>query len=133
MNLKHLTFIWMLMTYFLPGVYAQESTTINDITLAIQQADASKLAENFHTTIDLLIPDSEGMYSNKQAEQILKQYFKRNPVEKFTLSHQGKSNDGSTYLIGTYRTTSAASFMVYALIKNSGAGERLHELRFETE
>lgn len=133
MNLKHLAFFWIMMCFFLPDILSQESTTINNITVAIQVADASKLAENFHTTIDLQIPGNEGNYSNKQAEQILKVFFKSNPVEKFTITHQGKSNDGSTYVIGTYKTTSAASFMVYVLLKKTGAAEQLHELRFEKE
>jgi len=133
MNLRIIAFLWIMTGLFLPLAKSQESPTINEITKAIQTADASKLAESFHSTIDLLIPENEGMYSNKQAEQILKAFFRENPVEKFSLNHQGTSNDGSKYIIGTYKSTGGTSFMVYVLVKKTGEEERLHELRFEKE
>jgi len=133
LKLRLIAFLWMLTGLFLPGAFSQEPTVIEKITNAIQSADASGLASSFNTSIDLLIPGNEGMYSNKQAEQIMKAFFKSNPVEKFTLDHQGNSNDGSKYIIGTYKTTGGVSYMVYVLIKKSGNQEQLYELRFEKE
>lgn len=133
LRIRLIALFWMTTCFFLPNAFSQESTVIEKIVDAVRLADASRLAEEFNTTVDLLIPENEGMYSNKQAEQIMKAFFKSNPVEKFTMDHQGNSNDGSKYMIGTYKTTGGVSFMVYVLIKKTGNQEQLYELRFEKE
>jgi hypothetical protein len=135
MNLRTrlIAIFWLTTGFLLPNAFSQGTSVVDKIVDAIRLADASGLAEEFNTTIDLLIPDNEGMYSNNQAEQVMKVFFKNNPVEKFTLDHQGNSNDGSKYIIGTYKTTGGLSFMVYVLIKKTGNQEQLYELRFEKE
>lgn len=123
-------FILMLITI---NALAQESGTAKEISQCFKTADASKLAAHFNTSLDLTLPGNEGAYSKKQAEQILKMFFSNNPVHEFTMNHTGNSNSGSTYLIGSYISTSQKKFRVYLLIKNSNNTNLIQQLQIEQE
>lgn len=101
------------------------------ITAAIKSSSATELAKYFNNSIDLTIPGSEGTYSKVQAEQIVKSFFVKYPPVSFTINHQGKSNDGSIYAIGTYKS-STLSFRTYYLAKPIGGQMLIHQLKFES-
>ena len=111
--------------------------TGNDIVVKISNAlntgDVQVLSRYFGNIIDLTLPDGEGTYSNKQTEQLLKAFFKSNPVKSFMLDHSGNSNDGSKYLIGTLKSTSGKSFRFYALIKKQAGTYLIQQLELEEE
>jgi len=120
----------MLITF---SAVAQETGTAKEISQCFETADASKLAVYFNTSLDLTLPGNEGAYSKKQAEQILKMFFTNNPVDAFTMNHTGNSNNGSTYLIGSYKSTSQKKFRVYLLIKSSNNIDLIQQLQIEQE
>jgi hypothetical protein len=110
-----------------------ENTTIAQIQKAIKNADATGLAAFFHSTVDLEVADTDGNYSKNQAEMILRDFFQNNPVKSFTMRHQGSSDDGSKYLIGTYKTMNDQEFRVYVLIKGTASEMMIHQLQFEKD
>lgn len=101
------------------------------ITLAIKSSSATELSKYFNNSMDLTIPGSEGTYSKVQAEQIVKSFFAKYPPVSFTINHQGKSNDGSIYAIGTYKSSSQ-SFRTYYLAKPISGQMLIHQLKFES-
>ncbi|MCF8366002.1 MAG: DUF4783 domain-containing protein [Bacteroidales bacterium] len=112
---------------------AQESEITNEIVKCLSSANASKLATYFNTSLDLTLPGHEGAYSAKQAEQIVKKFFSENPVSQFSLEHTGNSNNGSRYLIGSYKTTSLKNYRVYILIKKRNEDQNIQQLQFEVD
>lgn len=134
MSLKSFSAIALLLfcsTAFLP---AQDSNDIlNKISLAIKQSDAGKLAAYFSTTIDLETGTEDGSFSKKQAEMIMKDFFENTPVKSFTSNHNGSSDDGSKYMIGTYKTTKNESYRVYILLKKFENNLLINQLQFEKE
>lgn len=125
--------ILMLMFLDPSAVSAQDSKVTDKITRALESADASLLAVHFNASIDLSLPGEEGAFSKKQAEQIMKMFFTKNPVKKFTLEHSGNSNNGSHYLIGSYECSSKKTYRVYMLIKGPGGAELIQQLQFEED
>lgn len=105
----------------------------DEITLALQAGNAVMLSPFLNPSLDLSLPDNEGTYSKKQAEQILKMFFSKNPAKSFTLEHSGNSNNGSTYLIGSYKSIAGKVFQVYLLIKERNGNELIQQLQFEEE
>lgn len=112
--------------------FAAGDDEVKDITSAIGKMDAGKLAAYFGTTIDLEINETSNNYSKTQAEIILRDFFKNNPGLSFTLNHQGDSDDGSKYFIGTYKTASK-NFRVYGLLKKEGDKLVIRQLQFDPE
>ncbi len=120
-----------LLTFLVMGGSVRAQDVNSKITSAIKSSNATELARYFNNSIDLTIPDSEGTYSKVQAEQIVKSFFSKYPPVSFTINHQGKSNDGSVYAIGTYKSKTL-SFRTYYLAKPIGGQMLIHQLKFES-
>lgn len=119
---------------FLPiTTLAQDAKVTQDITQAMQKADASQLAKHFNPSIDLSLPGHEDTFSKKQAEQIVKAFFSKYPVKSYTLAHSGNSNNGSRYIIGSYISTTQKTFRIYLLIKKNNGVDLIQQLQIEQE
>jgi hypothetical protein len=105
---------------------------IQEITKTIQTMDAKKLADYFSSTIDLELGSMNGNYSKTQAEIIMRDFFKNNPVKSYIVNHQGDSEDGSQFFIGTYKTTTK-EYRVYGLLKKESNQLVLRQLQFDEE
>lgn len=103
-----------------------------DIISAIQKGDYQKLSEKLNTTVDLQIEDADGNYSKTQAEQIIKNFFKKYPPKSFKTVHEGSSKNNSEYIIGSY-VSATKSFRVYILLKKFNSKLLIHILQFEEE
>ena len=111
--------------------HAQDAVS-DKVTEAISEGDASELSKLFNSTIDINIPENDGTYSKNQAEIIVKKFFKKNPVTKFSINHSGSSNDGSKYSIGTYLSNDK-TYRVYFLLKKTLEKYFIQQLQFELE
>lgn len=103
------------------------------IVTAIKTGNVKELAKYFNTTIELVIFDKEGIYSKAQAEQILKDFFIKNPLTKdtFRLLHEvGK--ESSRYAIGNLYTTKGI-YRISFLIKTVKNVPIIDQLRIEEE
>lgn len=117
--------------YSAASVYAQKELNPK-IIAAIKSANAKELSTYFNNPVDLTTPGNEGTYSKAQAEMIVKSFFQKYPPASFTISHQGKSNDGSQYAIGAYKS-GANQFRTYLLLKVISGQPLIHQLKFESD
>ncbi|MEI8203145.1 MAG: DUF4783 domain-containing protein [Bacteroidota bacterium] len=101
-----------------------------DIISALNTGNSKEIAKFFNNTIDLNIPENDGSYSKTQAELILKNFFSKHKVKSFVLNHQGSSNDGSQFIIGTLNTMNG-NFRTYCYIKKIGNSLNIQQLQFE--
>lgn len=101
------------------------------ISNAITLGNARAIQEQCHSSIELETPESSGIYSRSQAEQVLKKFFDRHPPMSFQLQHQGFSNTGSRFAIGNYLSSDEESFRVSIFAKKQNGIYQIHELRFE--
>jgi hypothetical protein len=101
------------------------------VTNAIALGNARALQEQCHSSIELETPESSGIYSRLQSEQILKRFFDKHPPVSFQLQHQGFSNTGSRFAIGHYISSDDESFRVSIFVKKQNGTFQIHELRFE--
>ncbi|MBK6347933.1 MAG: DUF4783 domain-containing protein [Bacteroidales bacterium] len=116
---------------FCNSVFSQKDLNPK-IASAIKSANARDLSLHFNNPIDLTTPGNEGTYSKAQAEMIVKSFFQKYPPTSFTLNHQGKSNDGSQYAIGTYKS-GVTEFRTYLLLKLISGQPLIHQLKFESD
>lgn len=103
------------------------------ITETFKKGSATELSKFFNSNVDLTIDNKEEVYSKIQAEQVLKDFFSKNPPKSFTLIHQGVSKEGAKYAIGNLITTQGHSFRIYLYIKPSKGSEYIQELRIEKQ
>ncbi len=116
------------------NTFAQDKNpnAIMEITKAFKQADEKKLALFFNSTIDLELPGTDGSYSKTQSEVIMHDFFNKYKVGSFVLNHDGSSNDGSKYMIGTYKTNNT-ELRLYILLKNKEDRLLIHQIQLEEE
>jgi hypothetical protein len=128
--MKRFTSILLLIT-FTAQVFAMD--VYDEIANSIRSGDARQLATFFGATIDLTILTQEDVYSKTQAEQVVKDFFSKNPPKSFDIIHKGASPEGTQYAIGTLVTSTGKKFRTSFYIKNSGGKSILQELRIENE
>ncbi len=110
----------------------QSKVIFDNIGKAFREGDASQLGFYFASSLDVILPENEGTYSRQQAEMILKDFFSKNHPKSFIINHQGTSNDGSRYAIGTCRTANQ-NYRAYILLKNSGGKFVIRQLQLEKD
>jgi hypothetical protein len=98
---------------------------------ALKTGNSVELSKYFNTSIELAIPGKEDIYSSKQAELIIKDFFTKHVPSAFVVLHKG-GKEGSQYAIGNL-TTSTGKFRVTLLIKLRENKPYIHQLRFEEE
>lgn len=101
------------------------------ISLAFKAGNAAELSKFFNEEIELVLIDKEDLYSRKQAEQIMKQFFSENRPSSFRIIFEG-GKETSRYAIGTL-TAKNHEYRIYLLIKNGNNNPLIHQLRIEEE
>ena len=120
------------MNLFVTSLLLIIATISGDVSAALNKGDAKSLSSYFHSSIELSILDEESVYSNTQAEQILKKFFKEHPVTKYESVHVGNAKDGSAFEIGNL-VTKGVTYRTYFLLKGNGKAQEIHQFRIEDE
>ena len=131
---KILFFLMIIFSAIEVNAQSEEAAKVvfENIGKAFREGDASQLAVNFSASFDIILPGNEGTFSNKQAEMILKDFFNKNKPKGFVINHQGTSNDGSRYAIGTYKAM-AQNYRAYILLKSVGNKLLISQLQLEKD
>ncbi|HLT08679.1 MAG TPA: DUF4783 domain-containing protein [Cyclobacteriaceae bacterium] len=75
---------------------------IEEISAAMQTGSSKSLARFFKDSVSLNISNNFSSYSKNQAEQILREFFRKYPCEEFKILHQDQPEDKSWHIIGQY-------------------------------
>lgn len=103
----------------------------DEIVISLKTGNAQKLAKHFNQNVELMVLDSDNVYSKAHAQQIMTDFFKKYPPSNFTIIHQGGKDD-SSYAIGTLQVENN-KFRVYFLLKSKGGTSFIHQLRIERQ
>ena len=113
-----------------PVAYALDS--YDEVCNDIRSGDARQLATFFGSSVDLTVANQEDVYSKAQAEFVFRDFFKANPPNEFSITHQGSSKGGQPYAIGQYKSGSD-TYRVFMKIKTFGNQLLVHEISFVKE
>ncbi len=100
------------------------------ITKAIGQGSSTQVAKYFASTVDLMMLETEDVYSSKQAEVILTNFFSENKPTSFELKHEGKSKVDDYYYIGVL-TSGSKTYRITFFLKKGGESFQIKQLRIE--
>ncbi|MBN2519244.1 MAG: DUF4783 domain-containing protein [Bacteroidales bacterium] len=101
----------------------------NEIINAFKNGNSKELSKYFNITIEMTILDNEGIYSKIQAEQIIADFFLKNPPINFQVIHQG-GKEGSRYAICEFNS-SEKKFRVTIYLKEIENNSFIHQLRIQ--
>lgn len=107
------------------------NSNIDEIVSALKSGNVEGMAKFFDNTVEITMPGKSGSYSRGQAETVIADFFKINPVKTFEVLHKGE-NAGSQYCIGTL-VTKNANYRTTVFMKQKGGMQTLQEIRFEIQ
>lgn len=132
MKTKGMKWLILALLFVMPAYSFAQSDILSNIGSAIRTGNSKEVARYFDNNVEITILDKESTYSRVQAEMVLRDFFAKSSVQSFDLIHRGKSDEGSSYGIGTLKTANQ-SFRTYYFVKQKGAQPFIQEMRFEKQ
>ena len=129
--MKRLAVLWVLI--IATSVLAQaQSEIFNPMKDAIKASDAVALVKSFAQSVDINLEGNINTYSKAQSEFVLKEFFKKHPVNDFSIVHMGSSKGGLQFAIGRY-LSGTTSYNVLMRVRQVGETHFVHEISFVKE
>ncbi len=114
------TIIIALLLFASSMVFGQQGVA-DKVANLLKAGNATGLAAHFNTNIDLVVLDTDNVYSRQQASAIVQKFFDKHPPKSFKIIHQGSSaKTGVHYFIGTLTTAKGTYRVSYNIKKVSG-------------
>lgn len=104
----------------------------NPIRDAIKTNEVAALVKTFAQSLDINLEGNINTYSKAQSEFALKEFFKKHPVNDFSIVHTGSSKGGLQFAIGRYLSASE-SYNVLIRVRQVGDTYLVHEISFVKE
>ncbi len=104
----------------------------DELATNFKQGNSKEIAKSFASSIELIIIDQEDVYNRAQAEQILKDFFLKNPPIKTSIIHK-LSNNPNYRLTILSLATKTDKFRVTVTMKKTSNAFLITELRIEPE
>ncbi|MBA3647035.1 MAG: DUF4783 domain-containing protein [Chitinophagales bacterium] len=127
--MKRILLVLLIIT---PLITLSKNDILDTIATAIRSANSRELSKYFDATVEITIVNNESVYSNAQAEMVLRDFFLKNSVQSFEIIHRGTSGEGSSYGVGTLKTSNQI-YRVYFLVRQRDNTQYIRELRFEKQ
>lgn len=105
---------------------------IDEITQALQLGSSKTLGKYLQDHVSLNVNNTLSDYSRNQAEQILRDFFRKNPPKEFKILHQDEAADNTWHFIGQY-LSDEASFKVLVKGAKQGGGLTVSQIDFTKE
>jgi hypothetical protein len=92
---------FMLLLLHFPSNSASQADIVDELLIHFKAGNSKEIAKNFATSVELIIIDQEDVYSKAQSEQILKDFFLKNPPSKISLIHR-LGNNNPNFKLGIF-------------------------------
>ncbi len=110
-----------------------QADIIDELAVQFKVGNSKEIAKSFATTVELIIIDQEDVYSKAQAEQILRDFFVKNPPVKTTIVHRLNSSPSYRYAVLSLQAKNAKFRVNITLRKNAANNFLITELRVEKD
>lgn len=131
LSLKKSQFVIFLFTGLMIYSLVGTGQVPEQIIVSLKSGNSKNLSEFFNQNVELVVPESDNVYSKAQAQQIVGNFFSVYTPVGFNIIHQG-GKEGAKYVIGNLSTKNGI-FRVYFLLKQSEGKDYIHQLRIEKQ
>jgi len=112
------------------GQAVAQGDAMGSVKSAMKMGSAKELSRNFGSMVEITLDGGEATsYSNTQAEFVMKNFFAKNAPVDFSVNHNGTSDKGQLYAIGTY-ASKGDSYTVLIRMKSADGKYLIHSMNF---
>lgn len=115
-----MTVFYAVLTSILLSVYPNQNVPYSGIEDAIEKNDSKRIVDMSKQKIMINVLGSEGVYGHSQAVLILKDFFAKNPGNKFDFTFKGKATTEGVFAIGNYNSRKSTYRVTVHFKKNTG-------------
>ena len=109
----------------------QAQNSMDTITKALTEGDATTLSSYFAEEVDLLILDDEDLYDKAEATQVVSDFFGTVKKGEYELKHEGVSKLNHQYYIGDFKAENGDEYRITIFMKSEGGAMEISQLRIE--
>jgi len=111
---------------------AFQGEIVDSLSALFKSANSKEISKNFSPSVELTINEEEDVYSKAQAEQILREFFTKNPPSSSAVVHLINTNPN--YRFGVLALgTKNGKFRVAVTLKKTANAFFITELRIEPD
>ncbi|MBN8703367.1 MAG: DUF4783 domain-containing protein [Bacteroidetes bacterium] len=96
------------------------------------EGNSRAISQSFAENVELTIVSLEDVYSKNQAEILLKDFFTKNPVQSFNITHKSIPKNNNYFLVGNL-LAGKEKYKVYILLKQATDKTTIQQLRIELD
>ncbi len=123
----------VLIIFFIGTSFSNNKVHVPDgVIEAIKTGNSKKLASYFNSSINLVILENSGVYTKKQSEIIIRDFFEENKPSGFQIIHEGEQLT-SSFIIGRLKSYSGGIFRIYLLMQEFNGKTVITEFKIEEE
>ena len=105
---------------------------MEEVINAMKTNRGQGISRYFDAFVPIAINNTQSNYSHNQAEQVLKDFFDKNPQKDFTVITNGSTDNRSRYAIATF-TTPNGKYSMYLLMRQKDNSFVVKEIRLTKE
>ena len=111
---------------------AFQGDVVDTLSSLFKSANSKEISKNFSPSVEMNINNEEDVYSKAQSEQILREFFTKNPPVSSSVLHLINTNPNYRFIILALGTKSG-KFRVAITLKKSANVFLITELRVEPD
>ena len=119
-------FLTSVLLTFVPS----DNVPYNKVKTAIENNDSRGLVDISKDKLIISVLGSEGVYGHSQAELILKDFFAKNPGNKFEFTFKGRPTSEGVFAIGNY-DSNGGKYRITIHFKKIGSDFKLESFTIE--
>jgi len=127
--IQNLCFLFLVFLPFSPSI-AMQADISDDLSTYFKSGDYKSIAKKFASSVEFALNNEEDVYSKVQGEQILKDFFVKNPPVKSNISHRINTNPNFRYCV-ILLNTNKDLFRISVTMKKINNEYLITELRME--
>jgi len=128
--MKKVIILFLLAILSLWIIAQQKDDYLDPVIEKLKAADAGGLATFFNKTVELKLPDHEGTFSASQGEMIMKDFFKKYPLDTFSVMQKGTTDNISRFAICEY-FSGLSKYQVYLYMRKDKEQFFIQKIKFE--
>lgn len=110
----------------------QTTYTLNASTLnAFATTNEKLLAQSFNQSIEIATPEGSGIYSSKQAEMVMGEFFSAISAAQCSVEHETQT--GNATLTIASLTAGDRRYRIYILTQGQDESQVIHQIRIEEQ